>query len=98
MIHPKYGLGVKLRMADARCKYTTMMREAISIALSKEDMAEGLRVFHVALTRAEGKADSGDHREEIAPTASAAWRQDWGRKNDWTAMWLPMPTPSPTGF
>lgn len=55
LIHPKYGLGVKLRMADTLCKYTTMMREAISIALSKEDMAEELRVFYVALTRAKEK-------------------------------------------
>ncbi|MDD5952549.1 MAG: helicase-exonuclease AddAB subunit AddA [Oscillospiraceae bacterium] len=55
LIHPEYGLGVKLRMDDTPCKYTTLMREAIAIANDREAMAEELRIFYVALTRAREK-------------------------------------------
>ncbi len=55
LIHPSLGLGVKLRAGDSPCKYTTLMREAIAAACDREAIAEELRIFYVALTRAREK-------------------------------------------
>lgn len=55
LIHPSLGLGVKLRSADSPSRYTTLMRESIAIAKDQESMAEELRIFYVALTRAKEK-------------------------------------------
>lgn len=55
LIHPRLGLGVKLRDEKLPCKYTTLMREAISIACDRESMAEELRILYVAMTRAREK-------------------------------------------
>lgn len=55
LLHPKLGLGVKLGVGDTLCKYTTLMREAIAIASDQEEVAEDMRIFYVALTRAREK-------------------------------------------
>jgi len=54
-LHPKLGLGIRLTDPATGIRYTTLPREAISIALSDSDAAEELRVFYVAMTRAREK-------------------------------------------
>ncbi|MBQ2667189.1 MAG: helicase-exonuclease AddAB subunit AddA [Clostridia bacterium] len=54
-LHPKLGLGIRLTDPETGIRYTTLPREAISIALSDSDAAEELRVFYVAMTRAREK-------------------------------------------
>ena len=54
-LHPKLGLGVKLRDETTGCRYTTLPREAAALEQERDEMSEELRVLYVALTRAKEK-------------------------------------------
>lgn len=54
-LHPKLGLGVKLRDKTTGCRYTTLPREAAALEQEHDEMSEELRVLYVALTRAKEK-------------------------------------------
>ena len=55
LIHPKLGIGTKMRDLKRKIEYTTIARQAIAEKLSLETMAEELRVLYVAMTRAQEK-------------------------------------------
>ncbi|WOC33406.1 MULTISPECIES: helicase-exonuclease AddAB subunit AddA [Caproicibacterium] len=54
-LHPKLGLGVKLRDEATGCRYTTLPRNAAALEQERDEMSEELRVLYVALTRAKEK-------------------------------------------
>lgn len=52
LLHPRLGLGIKLKDESFTRQYTTLPREAVSLEIEKDGMSEELRVLYVALTRA----------------------------------------------
>lgn len=54
-LNMKLGMGLKMIDSDRRIYYNTIMRQAILMENYNESLAEELRVFYVALTRAEHK-------------------------------------------
>jgi ATP-dependent helicase/nuclease subunit A len=55
LLHPKLGIGMKIRDLEKMYQYTTLQREAISLEIKKEETSEELRILYVALTRAKQK-------------------------------------------
>ncbi len=55
LLHPRLGLGVKLRDLETNCRYTTLPREAIALEMNREKLSEEMRVLYVAMTRAKEK-------------------------------------------
>ena len=55
LIHPALGPGAMRTDRKRRIEYTTLARMAVSKALTKEMLAEELRVLYVAMTRAREK-------------------------------------------
>ncbi len=52
LLHPELGLGIRRRDAETLCRYTTVPREAVSLAIEYGGLSEELRILYVALTRA----------------------------------------------
>lgn len=52
LLHPKFGIGMKLRSEKLNFVYDNIIRKSISMALNHENVSEELRVLYVALTRA----------------------------------------------
>lgn len=55
LLHPRLGLGVKLRDPRRSARFTTTVREAIGLETDRNSAAEELRVLYVAMTRAKEK-------------------------------------------
>lgn len=55
LLHPRLGLGVKLRDFETNCRYTTLPREAIALEINREKLSEEMRILYVAMTRAKEK-------------------------------------------
>ncbi len=55
LLHPELGPGIRLRDPATGARCSTMVREAVSLALERDEMSEELRVLYVAMTRAEEK-------------------------------------------
>lgn len=55
LLHPRLGLGVRLRDGARSARFTTTAREAIALETAKSSVAEELRVLYVAMTRAQEK-------------------------------------------
>ncbi len=54
-LHSKYGMAVKHKDEATNVKDTTMPRIAISLAQSRDEMSEELRILYVAMTRPKQK-------------------------------------------
>lgn len=68
LLHPRLGLGVKLKDARRSARFTTTAREAIALATARSAAAEELRVLYVAMTRAREKLiliGSGDRLDRL---------------------------------
>lgn len=55
LLHPKFGIGLKLLDSKEHLKYSNFQREAVKIALLNSSISEELRILYVALTRAKQK-------------------------------------------
>lgn len=55
LIHSRLGVGPKLRDINIKAEYTTFAREALKLAMKREDLSEEMRVLYVAMTRAKEK-------------------------------------------
>ena len=55
LLHPKFGIGLKLLDSKKHLKYSNLQREAVKIALLNSLISEELRILYVALTRAKQK-------------------------------------------
>ncbi len=55
IIHPNFGLGMKLKNSENTFKYNNIVYQVISLMNKFEDISEEMRVFYVALTRARQK-------------------------------------------
>ena len=55
LIHPKLGVGLRFRDAEAGKDYSTVARDVIADALISEMKSEEMRILYVALTRAREK-------------------------------------------
>ncbi len=54
-IHPKLGLGMKLKNSENTFKYNNIVHQAIGLMNKFDNISEEVRVFYVALTRARQK-------------------------------------------
>ncbi len=55
LLHPRLGLGVRLKLPDMPVRVTTTAREAIALETARSSASEELRILYVAMTRAEEK-------------------------------------------
>jgi len=55
IIHPKLGVGMKLKNSENTFQYDNIIRQSISLVNKFENISEEVRVFYVALTRARQK-------------------------------------------
>jgi len=55
LIHPKYGIGLRILDQDRMYQYPTAVYTAISRKLREESLAEEMRILYVAMTRAKEK-------------------------------------------
>ena len=55
LLHQNLGIGAEYINYERRITYPTIVKEAIKIALKKENLSEEMRVLYVALTRAKEK-------------------------------------------
>ena len=55
LLHPEQGIGFKIREPQTLKRYTTLPYEALRRSISKDMLAEELRVLYVALTRPKEK-------------------------------------------
>ncbi len=55
IFHPEYGIGLKFPDPEKRIRRDTLIRQAFSIEMKKENLGEELRILYVALTRAQEK-------------------------------------------
>ena len=55
LLHSDYGIAVKHRDEVTNVSDTTMPRQALSLAIKRDEMSEELRVLYVAMTRAKQK-------------------------------------------
>lgn len=55
LLHPRLGLGIKLKSPLLPARYSTLAREAIALETARDESAEELRVLYVAMTRAKEK-------------------------------------------
>lgn len=64
LLHPRLGIGIKLKDPKRSARFTTTAREAIALETARSAAAEELRVLYVAMTRAKEKlilVGSGEH-------------------------------------
>ncbi|MFQ9443694.1 MAG: 3'-5' exonuclease [Vescimonas sp.] len=55
LVHPRLGLGTERVDRRRRIRYDTVSKQAIQLALSRESLAEEMRILYVAMTRAKEK-------------------------------------------
>ena len=55
LVHPRLGLGTERVDRQRRIRYDTVSKQAIQLALSRESLAEEMRILYVAMTRAKEK-------------------------------------------
>ncbi|MBR1779416.1 MAG: PD-(D/E)XK nuclease family protein, partial [Clostridia bacterium] len=55
LLHPNFGIGIKLLDKERGFRYNTYQRKAIKIELERAALSEELRVLYVAMTRAKEK-------------------------------------------
>ena len=55
LIHPKFGVGMKMRDEEMTVDYDTVIRNVISRKISEEQRSEEMRLLYVAMTRAREK-------------------------------------------
>lgn len=55
VMHDKLGIGLKIRMTEAKIQYDMPMRRAVSMAVKRELYSEEVRKLYVAMTRAREK-------------------------------------------
>lgn len=55
LIHKELGIGINLLDNNHGCRYPSIQREAVKLALEKDSISEELRILYVALTRAKEK-------------------------------------------
>ncbi len=55
LLHSELGIAVKQKIEDINATVSTMPREAVSLALKRDEKSEELRVLYVAMTRAKQK-------------------------------------------
>ena len=69
LIHPKYGVGMKMRDEEMTLEYDTVIRNVISRKIGEEQRSEEMRLLYVAMTRAREKlfvvSSIGNARETI---------------------------------
>ncbi len=57
LVHPPAGTGDGAGWIGSGAWYDTVSKQAIQLALSRESLAEEMRILYVAMTRAKGEAD-----------------------------------------
>lgn len=55
LIHPDLGIGFKIKNESGTAICDNLIRKAISLKISEEDLSEEMRILYVALTRAKQK-------------------------------------------
>lgn len=55
VLHPKYGIGLRVFNASTRIKKTTLARDAVALAMKKDSVSEETRLLYVAMTRAQNR-------------------------------------------
>lgn len=55
LIHPDLGIGFKIKNENGMVIYDNLIRKAILLKISEEDLSEEMRILYVALTRAKQK-------------------------------------------
>jgi len=55
LLHSKLGIAVKRKDDKLNATFNTMPREALSLAMKRDEMSEELRILYVAMTRAKQK-------------------------------------------
>lgn len=55
LLHGELGIGIRKKDPVNQCRYTTMPRQAVALAIDRESKSEELRILYVAMTRAREK-------------------------------------------
>lgn len=76
LIHPKFGVGMKMRDEEMTVDYDTVIRNVISRKIGEEQKSEEMRLLYVAMTRAREKlfivSSLDNAADEIRKVYSAA--------------------------
>lgn len=85
LVHPRLGLGTERVDRRRRIRYDTVSKQAIQLALSRESLAEEMRILYVAMTRAKEKLICVDcmrfARNRVR--ACSVWRAVLRRRRPW---------------
>ena len=71
LVHPRLGLGTERVDRQRRIRYDTVSKQAIQLALSRESLAEEMRILYVAMTRAKEKLIITSVQNQLDKTLSA---------------------------